>query len=72
MLSPKDYKEVERRYHDPKISAYEQRRCHALLLLSDGYPVEKVAELLRVSIERVQEWVNYYQQQGIAGLEEWR
>jgi hypothetical protein len=71
MLSPEDYREIERRYHNPKISAYEQRRCHALLLLSDGYPLEKVAELLRVTPERVGEWVDNYQQAGIAGIEEW-
>lgn len=71
VLSSEDYLEIERRYHDPKINAYEQRRCHALLLLSDGYELTKVAKLIRVPIERVQEWLVNYQTQGILGIETW-
>lgn len=72
MLKQEDYRELERRYHDPKINAYEQRRCHALLLLSDGYSLEQVASLMRVPADRIQEWINNYQQAGIAGIEEWK
>jgi hypothetical protein len=71
MLTPEDYREIERRYHDPRINAFEQRRCHALLLLTDGYPPEQVAELLSVPIERVAEWQENYRVAGIAGIEAW-
>jgi len=68
MLSEPDYIEAHRRYKDMKCDPYERERCHALLLLTDGYSAEEVADILRVDIATIWRWVKQYRERGLEGL----
>jgi transposase len=50
--------------HDP----HERQRCHALLLLTDGYSVEEVADILRVDEATIWRWVKQYREGGLEGM----
>jgi hypothetical protein len=45
------------------------RRMNALLLLDDGWAVERVAELLFIDAETVREHRRLYQAVGVSGVE---
>jgi len=68
VLSEPDYVEAHRRYKDMKSDPYERQRCHALLLLTDGYSAEEVADILRVDVTTLWRWVKPYREAGWEGL----
>lgn len=68
MLSEQDYIEAHRRYKDMNADPYERQRCHALLLLTDGYSGEEVADILRVDRATIWRWVKQYEEGGLDGL----
>lgn len=43
-------------------------RCHAILLFADGWPVPKMAELLRVDQSTIHRWLDCFEADGIQGL----
>lgn len=68
MLKDEDYVEAHLRYKNKKINPYERERCHALLLLSDGYTAEEVADILRVHEDSIRIWVKQYKERGLEGM----
>jgi transposase len=68
MLTEQEYLAAHLRYKNMKTEPHERQRYHALLLLSDGYTVEEVADILRVTTEGVRKWIRQYQTYGLAGM----
>ena len=68
MLSEDDYQEAVRRYKDMRVNGHERQRCHALILVHQGYSYREVARILLVDEETISRWVRQYQERGLAGL----
>jgi len=68
MLSENDYQEAVRRYKNLKVSGHERQRCHALILVHQGYSYREVAQILLVDEETIGRWVRQYQERGLGGL----
>jgi transposase len=69
MLSEEDYQEAVRRYKNMRVNGHERQRCHALLLVHQGYGYREVARILLVDEETISRWVRQYQERGLAGLQ---
>jgi transposase len=69
MLSESDYQEAVRRYKNMRVNGHERQRCHALLLVHQGYSYREVAQILLVDEETIGRWVRQYQERGLAGLQ---
>src|SRR2546422_11179463 len=70
MLSESDYQEAVRRYKNMRGQGHERQRCHALILVQQGYSYREVARILLVEEETLSRWVRQYQERGLAGLED--
>src|SRR5438309_11329999 len=69
MLSTVDYQEAVRRYKDMKVDGHERQRCHALILLQQGYSYREIGEILLIDDKTISRWVQQYEAQGLAGLQ---
>lgn len=45
-----------------------RKRCHCLILSSEGYQVRDLAQVLDVSSNTIYEWFNRWEKKGIVGL----
>lgn len=68
MLTKEDRLEAMRRFKDRKTKASERIRYHAMLLVTDGYTNEKIAEVLYVDAGSVARWISDYRARGLEGL----
>jgi transposase len=68
VLSKPDRLEAMRRFKHKKTKAHERLRYHALLLVTDGYSFQQIADVLFVDPESVSRWVAIYQRDGLDGL----
>jgi hypothetical protein len=69
-ISEEQRQELKRVRDHHKI-AYYRERASAILKVADGMPLSRVAKeglLKKRRAETVREWVNRYEQEGIAGL----
>jgi len=69
MLSEAEYQEALRRYKNMKVNGHERQRCHALILVHQGYSYREVGQILLVDEETISRWVRQYQEWGLAGLQ---
>lgn len=69
MLSESEYQEAVRRYKNMRVNGHERQRCHALILVHQGYSYGEIAQILLVDEETIGRWVRQYQERGLAGLE---
>lgn len=60
--------ELEKGYKSSKTAAYS-RRCHMVLLKSQGKTSEEIAQIVCTTIQPVNRWCNRYIKLGIVGLE---
>src|SRR5713101_7866432 len=68
MLSEADYQEAIRHYKNLKVNAHERQRCHALILVHQGYSYREVGQILLLDEETISRWVRRYQERGVEGL----
>src|SRR2546428_9509906 len=68
MLSESDYQEAVRRYKNMRVNGHEHQRCHALILVHQGYSYREVGQILLVDEQTISRWVRQYQERGLAGL----
>jgi transposase len=68
VLSKPDRLEAMRRFKHKKTKAHERLRYHALLLVTDGYSFQQIADVLFVDPESVSRWVQIYTRDGLDGL----
>lgn len=66
-LTAAERSELEKGYKQSK-SATFSRRCHMILLKSQGRTSEEIAQIFGTTIQPVNSWVKRYQKQGIEGL----
>lgn len=59
--------ELEDGYKNSPSPQYS-RRCHIILLKSQGYSSKQIAEIFGITIQPVNNWVNRYLLAGIVGL----
>jgi len=45
-----------------------RKRCHCLILSSQGYEVKDLAEVFRVSLNTIYGWLNRWETKGVVGL----
>jgi transposase len=45
-----------------------RKRCHCLILSSEGYQVKDLAQVLDVSSNTIYEWLNRWEKKGVVGL----
>jgi transposase len=67
-LSEKERQALEKGYREGKKHGY-RKRCHLILLKSEGRSSEQVAEILGICEIAVNNWVKRYLAEGIKGLE---
>jgi transposase len=67
-LSSTERAELEQGFKNKK-SVILSKRCHIILLKSDGRSSEEIAHILGITIQPVNKWVKNYEQRGIQGLE---
>src|SRR5207248_9565265 len=60
--------EAMRRFKHKKTKAHERLRYHALLLVTEGYSFQQIADVLFVDSESVSRWVQIYTRDGLDGL----
>jgi transposase len=68
MMSEGDYQEAVRRYKNMRVKGHERHRCHALILVHQGYSYREIAQIVLVDEETISRWVRQYQERGLAGL----
>ena len=51
-----------------RVNGHERQRCHALILVHQGYSYREVAQILLVDEETISRWVRQYQERGLTGL----
>lgn len=68
MLTHDDYLEATKRFKDKKRNAHERLRCHALLLLTKGYRISQIADILFLDEETIRQWRRSYEEKGLDGL----
>lgn len=59
---------LEQGYRTGKTAVY-RKRCHLILLKSQGYKAEAIANILDTNIQSVYNWVKRYRTRGIQGLQ---
>lgn len=69
MLSESDYQEAVRHYKNIRVNGHERQRCHALMLVHQGYSYREAAQILLVDEETISRWARQYQERGLAGLQ---
>src|SRR5690349_11007797 len=52
-----------------KVDGHERQRCHALILLQQGYSYREIGAILLVDDRTISRWVQEYERQGLAGLQ---
>jgi len=60
--------ELERGYKNSKKAQFS-RRCHIVLLKSEGYTSKEIAKIFQITIQPVNKWVKQYEADGISGLQ---
>src|SRR5882762_8463218 len=68
MLSSADYQEAVRRYKNMKLDGHERQRCHALILVQQGYSYREIGEILLVDDGTIRRWEQQYEAHGLTGL----
>lgn len=68
-VSEAEYFELDQIYRVTN-SAEMRTRCHIVLLSSEGYSTAEIARLVRFSEDRVLYWIDRYEAEGVAGLED--
>ena len=68
MLSESDYQEAVRRYKNMRAKGHERQRCHALILVHQGYSYRAVGQILLVDEDTLGRWVQQYHERGLTGL----
>jgi transposase len=66
-ISEKERKLLEEGYRDGKSHAFG-KNCHLVLLKSEGRRSAEVGQILKMNPVTVNNWLNRYQAEGIAGL----
>lgn len=66
-LSEAARKELEQGYKNTA-NAIFSRRCHIILLKSEGYTSQQIADIFKITIQPVNNWVKRYKASGIVGL----
>lgn len=59
--------DLERGYKNTEDAIFS-RRCHILLLKSEGYTSQQIADIFKITHQSVNNWVKRYEASGIAGL----
>lgn len=67
-LSEAERKALEQGYKHGQTASY-RKRCHIILLKSDGRIAKDIAQITDTNIQSVYNWVNRYEAQGIQGLQ---
>ncbi|NCP85574.1 MAG: helix-turn-helix domain-containing protein [Bacteroidetes bacterium] len=67
-LTEKERTELEIGYKNSPNSHFS-RRCHIILLKSEGYTSEQIANIFQLTIQPVNHWVKRYETSGIKGLQ---
>lgn len=67
-LTDKQKQALEQGYQQGKTAVYRQR-CHLILLKSQGYKAQDIANILDTNIQSVYNWVKRYKTHGIDGLQ---
>ena len=49
-------------------TARQRQRAHAVLLSTDGYPIEQLASILRADRDTISGWLDAWQNKGLDGL----
>lgn len=60
--------ELEKGYKNSQ-NPHFSRRCHMLLLKSEGFTSEQIATIFQITTQPVNSWVKRYESSGIAGLQ---
>jgi transposase len=66
-LTEQERLELEKGYKNSK-NAQFSRRCHIILLKSEGYTSERIAAIFQITIQPVNKWVKRYEAFGAQGL----
>lgn len=67
-LSEAEREALEQGYKRGQTASY-RKRCHIILLKSDGRIAKDIAQITDTNIQSVYNWVNRYEAQGIQGLQ---
>ncbi len=67
-LTELEHSELTKGYKSSNSAAYS-RRCHMVLLKSQGKTSEEIAEIVNTTIQPVNRWCNRYLNLGVLGLE---
>ena len=67
-LNETERKALEQGYKHGQTASY-RKRCHIILLKSDGRIAKDIAQITDTNIQSVYNWVNRYEAQGIQGLQ---
>ena len=69
LLSTEDYQEAVRRYKNMKQDGHERQRCHALILVQQGYSYREIGDILLVDDKTLSRWVQQDESAGLPGLQ---
>lgn len=67
-LTEQERVELEKGYKNSQ-NAHFSRRCHIILLKSEGFTSEQIANIFQITIQPVNNWVKRYESSGIGGLQ---
>ena len=67
-LTEQERANLEKGYRNSQ-NAQFSRRCHIILLKSEGFTSEQIADIFQTTIQPVNSWVKRYEASGIAGLQ---
>ncbi|MEM1136659.1 MAG: helix-turn-helix domain-containing protein [Bacteroidota bacterium] len=66
-LSDQGRVELEKGYRNSQ-NAHFSRRCHIVLLKSEGFTSEQIANIFQITIQPVNSWIKRYETSGLTGL----
>ncbi|WP_019672524.1 helix-turn-helix domain-containing protein, partial [Psychrobacter lutiphocae] len=67
-LTDAERKALDHGYKHGKTASY-RKRCHIILLKSDGRIAKDIAQITDTNIQSVYNWLNRYDAEGIQGLQ---
>lgn len=67
-LTDQERIELEKGYKNREHAPFS-RRCHIVLLKSQGFSSKQIADIFQITIQPVNKWVKRYQALGISGLQ---
>lgn len=67
-LTDQERIELEKGYKNSEHALFS-RRCHIVLLKSQGFSSKQIADIFQITIQPVNKWVKRYQALGISGLQ---